>query len=135
MARVSILLSASYYRYLQEKKDEKAVLEVLSYGDSFLRNSLRLPPALTLGALLTYCYTALGKVNRRSAPSPLPFLFRDAKSSGDKDSLGPFKADIRTPIGLFEDGTGFGFSKTFLSSSPHPPYHNKAELTLNSTAL
>lgn len=61
---LSILLSASYYRYLQEKKDGKAVLEVLSYGDSFLRNSLRLPPALTLGALLTYCYTALGKVKQ-----------------------------------------------------------------------
>lgn len=25
-----------------------------------------------------------------------------------KDFLGPFEADIRTPIGLFEDGTGFG---------------------------
>ncbi|GER38959.1 envelope glycoprotein gp160, partial [Striga asiatica] len=37
-------------------------------------------------------------------------FFRDAKNSVKKDFLGPFEADIRTPIGSFEDGTGFGLT-------------------------
>lgn len=35
---------------------------------------------------------------------------RDAKNSLNKDSLGPFEADIRTSIGLLEGSTGFALT-------------------------